>query len=47
MDRSHPVYLAITILIAAALQLVLLWKLRRGIKETAVARTDNEPHPEP
>jgi hypothetical protein len=37
MHRGHPLYIAIALLVAIGIQLVLLWKLRSGVKQTTVA----------
>lgn len=36
MHRDHPLYVAIALLVAIGIQLVLLWKLRSGVKQTTV-----------
>ncbi|SFV04348.1 hypothetical protein SAMN05421543_12430 [Alicyclobacillus macrosporangiidus] len=40
LDRTHPLYAVVCILAAAAIQAVLLWKLRGGMEK---ARADADP----
>ncbi|WP_290587081.1 hypothetical protein [Alicyclobacillus sp.] len=39
MDRTHPLYVGVCILVAVAIQAILLWKLRAGM---ARAQADSE-----
>jgi hypothetical protein len=40
LDRTHPLYAVVCILAAAAIQALLLWKLRGGMEK---ARADADP----
>ncbi|WP_156900053.1 hypothetical protein [Alicyclobacillus contaminans] len=39
MHRSHPLYVAAALLAAMAIQLILMWRLRRGVRRNPSANS--------
>ncbi|CAM3732221.1 hypothetical protein [Alicyclobacillus pomorum] len=45
MHRGHPLYIAMALLVAVVIQLLLLWKLRSGVKQSsAVDHSTSDDH---